>query len=214
MSLALCTVLAASAFAVDETPTPAQLLTKMRKAYAAVDAVYLETEISHPFYTLGVPLKIGMKKPRSVRIDVDMKGGQKLRVVSDGKSMVLSDLTKPVAKVPMTETNQFGRLPANLEAICFVEAERELSTRKGGNMAGSKLSVQAKQNIYILKETVSNPDRKIFYEIDRKTLFIMKTTEFRDSEAKPYATYKVVKLDTKPKFAAGYFDFPKTVEER
>ncbi|MBX3118688.1 MAG: hypothetical protein KF784_06455 [Fimbriimonadaceae bacterium] len=208
MGIVTCAVLAAGILASDSTPKPADLLAKMRKAYDGIEAAQFTVEVSHPFYNYQAPMTVSIRKPSFARVDIQMKGGAKIRTVSDGKQMALSDLTKPAAKSPMTELNQFGGMPVNLESICFLNAGRELSTEKGNNMEKSVLSVQEKSDLYILKETVTQPDRIIFYEVDKKTFLIMKTTEFRNKEAKPYSNTKLKNLNLKPKFGPGFFDFP------
>lgn len=209
MAIASCAFAAVSLLGPPaKTPTAEVLLARMRSAYSKVKTVRLVIEPNDPLYTIGSPLTVTMQRPDYFRIDVKLKDGQNMRIVSDGKFVVSTDFTGSPVKQPMDERNQWGNMPVNLEVICFLRESRELSTKPGGNMAASKLSVQEKSTVYVLKEVTTNPPLNIFYEVDKKSFLIMRTTRFNGNQTRPNSTYKVTSLELNPKLPVNFFDLP------
>ncbi len=190
-------------------PSPNDLLAKMRKAYQAVAAVDFTLEISHQAYNLKSPLRVSFKRPMNVRVEATLSDGQKLISLTDGKIWMMIDNHGTPQKAPASESNIFGGYPVNLESLCLLYSNRELSTGKGGNMATSQLSVQEKSAVYILKEIATRPPLTVFYEIDKKTHLIMRTTVFNQGAQKPASSFKITKMDLKPKFSNDHFAMPR-----
>ncbi|MBX3118689.1 MAG: hypothetical protein KF784_06460 [Fimbriimonadaceae bacterium] len=191
---------------------PKELLSKMRDAYHKVSEAYLEVQAKHPAVQgslVGQPMKVSYKKPNSIRIELNLANGSTFKSVSDGKTVSLSKPDASPMQVDANDQNVFGGFPLNLEVMSFLRADKELSTEKGANMETSKLTVTEKDGRYLLHEEAPAQQVVVDYEVDKKTMLIMKTTVKLEGKKEVFAEFTVVKMDLKPKFAKDHFDLPK-----
>ncbi len=185
-----------------------KLLSDVRHAYEHVHSVYYEMAVTHPFVQgdeVGVPICISFDRP-SLRIDLKTSKRQ-FRAVSNGKEVAISDFTRPVYKAVLKDSNKLGFFPLHLESLGLLEPARYFSTDKGGYMEGSALTASKTADALELKQ-VKVDGESIVYTINPKTHLIENTVATKAGATKPYATYTVAKLNLKPRFEKGFFDFP------
>lgn len=177
---------AAAALAADKEVE--SLLGSMRQAYKSVKSATYVAESHFPGPNGKETVFVNTfryKTPGMIRIDITAPG-QKTKVskIADGKKVAIK---LPGASTPQqmgySIDNFESNLPANLEALCFFDFDRQLSTAAGKNMEKSKLKVLKGQSwkgkIWtVLEETAPQQAVVCKYYVSPTDHFIWRTTVY------------------------------------
>jgi len=175
---------------------------RIRAAYHALQS--LEMYVDFKFFDGR-----GKSSPGEAR--VEFKSGNKLRVgirgMPSGAMLVICDGSKivSVAQSGKSKTSRYSaeslsrNLPLNVETFCLFDSDRELSSKPGCGLEGSKLSLQkdvawSNRKWTVLHETNTIERITCDYFIDPTTHLIWRTYGIDTRTQKPFTDTKVDKL--------------------
>jgi hypothetical protein len=155
------------------------LLKKMRTAYQAVRSASMQIKVKQ-FAVSGVRngiISFDYEAPNKIRF-VSHIGLNRIRRYSNGAKVVTLVGNQLPAVTPVVNVFTLGgRMPGNLEWLCFFDWKRQLSTSEGNNMYESELKLGAAEkwngkNWLILDEVAPKSQVQVRYFIEPRTYLI------------------------------------------
>jgi outer membrane lipoprotein-sorting protein len=220
ITFALISILAGSfSIAKDHIAAPEQkpvedLLAKMRKAYSSAKSVALEVKVRNNTQNGVASGRFSFKyqHPNRIRYLADI-GSNHVERYCDGKEVVTIFNAQRNSTKTINVDTLGGRMPGNLEWLCFFDWKRQLSTSAGNNMAQSKLKVIPSQTWngkkwIVLEESAPQVGVGVRYFVDPKTYFIWRCDVSSIDQKRQITRTEVTKLDLNVKFESKLFTPP------
>ncbi|MBS1724219.1 MAG: hypothetical protein JSS66_14850 [Armatimonadetes bacterium] len=193
--------------------TPEEILAKSRHAYeqlstAKVSEKFTVTDESGK--ELAGTAVLSMKRPGKMNVSIEYAKGGTAELVSDGEHVRLTATKKKPRMVPYSKS-AFGKmLPLNIEALCLLDWEHELSTAKDGGMEGGTLTIGAERTVngrkfVVIEEKSKADDVKDEYYFDAETFLIWKVVDASLRTGKVYSTTEVFDFAVNPALADSIF---------
>ena len=193
------------------------LLEKSRSAYKALRSAEFLVKYTAPVGNKSVTAEARFTYQAPNKLAAQFLGlpSGPLRLVCDGKQIVLIDRGGPGKKTPFTVENLGRKLPTNVETFAFYDAAHELSTARDGAMSGSKLTVKTDQpwlgkSWTVLHEENAAAAVSVDYYIDPKAYLVWRTYGVDTKSKKPFIDSSIVELRLDPAVSPEAFLLPGT----
>ena len=182
------------------------LLSKMRGAYSATQSAQFTVKVTAGQNALTAECLY--QSPFKFRMDVTTPKNGKVSIVSDGKELGLIAGGKTRSQKVSGDNLGSFISPLNLEAICFFDWKKQLSTASGDNMHDSTFKIVQSESWngkswIVLEETASKQNIFARYFIDPKTYYIWRTTV--DQNKKRASDGQIQSLKINPKIDPSKF---------
>lgn len=199
---------------LDKDATVEDLLKKMRTAYQSVGSATLSVKLRQEGVngvTSGL-LSLDYVRPNKIRY-ASRLGTNETRRYSNGKQVVTIRSSNRQVDTKVDVDTLGGRVPGNLEWLCFFDWKRQLSTSPGANMEKSQLKIVPNEKWQnrtwiVLDESAPSVGVAVRYFIDPKTFFIWKCDVFRLPGRQKAVQTEVQRLTLGPSFPKNHFEPP------
>lgn len=193
----------------------------MRAAYKSAKSATFSVDVTRMTQQNGrqsYSFTMQYKAPNLFSTDLESPAGKSISR-SDGKTIWFTAVgTDSVSQMPWSLDNVQGATTGNLESICFIDWERQLSTAKGKNMETSKLKIRKdvewnNKKWIVLDEVSPTVQVAVDYYIDPKTHLIHRTELFSEDRSQFFASFKVKEMKVNAKVDEAKFKKPPVVTE-